>query len=57
MILGNPELPIAHKDAMSSLLEKSATGLLREPHPVSGNSCTVSFRDPDGHILSIFGPD
>jgi hypothetical protein len=57
VILGNPELPIAYKDAMSSLLEKSATALLREPHPVSGNSCTVSFRDPDGHILSIFGPD
>jgi hypothetical protein len=57
VILGNPELPIAHKDAMSSLLEKSATALFCEPHPVSGNSCTVSIRDPDGHILSIFRAD
>jgi predicted enzyme related to lactoylglutathione lyase len=42
---------------MRSLLEKSVTALLREPHPVSGNSWAASFRDPDGHILSIFGAD
>jgi predicted DNA-binding protein (MmcQ/YjbR family) len=35
------------------LLTKTGIVLLREPHPVSGNSWAASFRDPDGHILSI----
>jgi catechol 2,3-dioxygenase-like lactoylglutathione lyase family enzyme len=28
-----------------------------EPRVVSGPNCAANFRDPDGHILSIFGPE
>jgi catechol 2,3-dioxygenase-like lactoylglutathione lyase family enzyme len=27
-----------------------------EPRPVTGDQCAADFRDPDGHVLSIFGP-
>jgi catechol 2,3-dioxygenase-like lactoylglutathione lyase family enzyme len=47
----------SHVEATSRLLKKAGIVLLREPHPVSGDSWAASFRDPDGHILSIFGPE
>jgi predicted enzyme related to lactoylglutathione lyase len=43
--------------ATSRLLEKTGIVLLSKPHPVSGSSWAASFRDPDGHVLSIFGPE
>lgn len=35
----------------------SARGLqfTNEPHPVNGANWVVNFRDPDGHLLSIYG--
>ena len=30
---------------------------LREPANVTGASWAANFRDPDGHLLSIFGPE
>ena len=30
---------------------------LREPSNVTGDSWAANFRDPDGHLLSIFGPE
>ncbi|HEX4170731.1 MAG TPA: VOC family protein [Bryobacteraceae bacterium] len=29
----------------------------RPPHLVTGTSWAANFRDPDGHILSLFGPE
>jgi catechol 2,3-dioxygenase-like lactoylglutathione lyase family enzyme len=29
---------------------------IREPHQVSGDSWAASFKDPDGHNLTVFGP-
>ena len=30
---------------------------LNEPRPVNGVSWAVNFRDPDGHLLSLYGPE
>jgi catechol 2,3-dioxygenase-like lactoylglutathione lyase family enzyme len=46
-----------HVETTSGLLKKTGIVLLHEPHLVSGSSWAASFRDPDGHILSIFGPE
>lgn len=46
-----------HVEATSRLLKKTGIVLVQEPHLVSGDSWAASFRDPDGHILSIFGPE
>jgi catechol 2,3-dioxygenase-like lactoylglutathione lyase family enzyme len=46
-----------HVAATSRLLERAGIALLSKPHLVSGSSWAASFRDPDGHILSIFGPE
>lgn len=29
---------------------------LREPRPVNAQNWAVNFRDPDGHLLSFYGP-
>jgi len=30
---------------------------MNEPRPVTGDRWAANFRDPDGHLLSIFGPE
>lgn len=30
---------------------------LSEPMNVTGDSWAANFRDPDGHLLSVFGPE
>ena len=30
---------------------------LNEPRNVTGDQWAANFRDPDGHLLSIFGPE
>ena len=44
------------RDAYSALQAKGVE-FLREPANVSGDSWAANFRDPDGHLLSIFGPE
>ena len=44
------------RDAYAALQEKGVA-FLREPANVSGDSWAANFRDPDGHLLSIFGPE
>ena len=43
------------RDAYEALREKGVE-FLREPGNVTGDSWAANFRDPDGHLLSIFGP-
>ena len=44
------------RDAYEALREKGVA-FLREPANVTGESWAANFRDPDGHLLSIFGPE
>ena len=44
------------RDAYAALKEKGVE-FLREPANVTGASWAANFRDPDGHLLSIFGPE
>ena len=44
------------RDAYAALMEKGVE-FLREPANVTGDSWAANFRDPDGHLLSIFGPE
>lgn len=44
------------RDAYAALREKGVA-FLREPANVTGESWAANFRDPDGHLLSIFGPE
>jgi len=38
-------------------LRGRGVSFLRDPHRVTDERWAASFRDPDGHILSIFGPE
>ncbi len=38
-------------------LKDNGVEFLREPANVTGESWAANFRDPDGHLLSIFGPE
>lgn len=38
-------------------LEARGVTFLNEPRNVTGNQWAANFRDPDGHLLSIFGPE
>ena len=38
-------------------LKDNGVEFLREPSNVTGDSWAANFRDPDGHLLSIFGPE
>ncbi len=38
-------------------LQDAGVEFLREPANVSGASWAANFRDPDGNLLSIFGPE
>ncbi len=55
---GDSEVVFAvdHVDATYEALRKAGVTFHREPHAVAGDSWAASFRDPDGHALSIFGP-
>jgi len=44
------------RDAYAALRDKGVE-FLREPANVTGDSWAANFRDPDGHLLSIFGPE
>ena len=42
--------------AHATLRERGVT-FLNEPRNVTGDQWAANFRDPDGHLLSIFGPE
>lgn len=43
--------------ASCAALRDKGVEFLREPVNVTGDSWAANFRDPDGHLLSIFGPE
>jgi catechol 2,3-dioxygenase-like lactoylglutathione lyase family enzyme len=42
------------KEAYAALRDQIE--FLNEPHPVDDRNWAVNFRDPDGHLLSLYGP-
>ena len=43
------------QDARDRLVQKGRT-FTQEPHHVTGESWAASIADPDGHLLTLFGP-
>jgi catechol 2,3-dioxygenase-like lactoylglutathione lyase family enzyme len=46
------DIRVAHAALMSKGIE-----FTQEPHNVAGPMWAANFRDPDGHLLTIFGPE
>jgi catechol 2,3-dioxygenase-like lactoylglutathione lyase family enzyme len=38
-------------------LRKQQVEFVHEPHNVAGPMWAANFRDPDGHLLTLFGPE
>lgn len=38
-------------------LRKQGVHFVAEPHQVNGPMWAANFRDPDGHLFSVFGPE
>jgi catechol 2,3-dioxygenase-like lactoylglutathione lyase family enzyme len=38
-------------------LKKQGVEFAHEPHQVNGPMWAANFRDPDGHLLTLFGPE
>ena len=49
-------LAVASVRAAYTALKDNGIEFLREPANVTGDSWVANFRDPDGHLLSVFGP-
>jgi predicted enzyme related to lactoylglutathione lyase len=43
--------------AATESLKKQGIQFTHEPHQVSGPMWASNFRDPDGHLLTLFGPE
>jgi catechol 2,3-dioxygenase-like lactoylglutathione lyase family enzyme len=58
-LVGATEVIFAVDDVRSAHRELQAKGVrfLNEPQCVDGVNWAVDFADPDGHVLSIFGPE
>ena len=56
---GASELVFAVDDVQGAYEALSAKGIkfIREPHNVTGAQWAANFEDPDGHELSVFGPN
>lgn len=48
-------LPVASVAAAYSTLRERGCAFVNAPRNVSGESWAASFRDPDGHLLTLFG--
>lgn len=48
---------VEHVRAAYDALRNQAVEFSNEPHTVSPGNWVANFRDPDGHLLSIFGPE
>jgi catechol 2,3-dioxygenase-like lactoylglutathione lyase family enzyme len=55
---GAVEVVFAVEDvrAAHAALRERGVEFFREPHPATPTEWVANFRDPDGHLLSIFGP-
>jgi catechol 2,3-dioxygenase-like lactoylglutathione lyase family enzyme len=49
--------PVESLRKAHSALQTKQVGFLNEPRNVTGSSWAANFTDPDGHRLSIFGPE
>jgi catechol 2,3-dioxygenase-like lactoylglutathione lyase family enzyme len=49
-------LPVEDIDAAYRTLRERGAAFRVEPRIVTGDRLAADFRDPDGHVLSIFGP-
>ena len=56
---GSNEIVLGVEGVREAHAELSARGVtfLNEPRNVTGDQWAANFRDPDGHLLSIFGPE
>ena len=56
---GATEVVFAIDDVREAYADLSARGVLflSEPANVTGSSWAANFRDPDGHLLSVVGPE
>ena len=43
--------------AGAEALKKQGVVFSHEPHPVNGPMWAANFPDPDGHLLTLFGPE
>lgn len=43
--------------ASHAALKEKGVEFMNEPRDVNGREWAANFRDPDGHLLSIFGPE
>ena len=48
---------VEHVRAAYGALQAQGVEFFQEPRQISGPNWGAGFRDPDGHILSIFGPE
>jgi catechol 2,3-dioxygenase-like lactoylglutathione lyase family enzyme len=48
---------VEHVRAAYDALRAAGVNFLNEPRVVSGANWAANFKDPDGHLLSIFGPE
>ncbi|HYL39638.1 MAG TPA: VOC family protein [Bryobacteraceae bacterium] len=48
---------VEHVQAACDALRAAGVEFLNQPRVVSGANWAANFRDPDGHLLSIFGPE
>jgi catechol 2,3-dioxygenase-like lactoylglutathione lyase family enzyme len=48
---------VEHVKAAHSALLALGVGFKREPRIITGTTWATDFRDPDGHVLSIVGPE
>jgi catechol 2,3-dioxygenase-like lactoylglutathione lyase family enzyme len=48
---------VEHVKAAYQSLSKAGVAFKREPRIVTGTTWATDFRDPDGHVLSIVGPE
>jgi predicted enzyme related to lactoylglutathione lyase len=58
-IVGATEIvfPVQHVRVAFSELREKGVEFVNEPRVVVGTSWAANFVDPDGHLLSVFGPE
>ncbi len=49
--------PVEHVREAYEALRKAGVKFSGEPRVIAGPNWGADFRDPDGHILSVFGPE
>ncbi|HJN45874.1 MAG: glyoxalase/bleomycin resistance/dioxygenase family protein [Acidobacteria bacterium] len=52
MVFGVPDVTAAH-----AALSEQGVAFMNAPRNVTGDQWAANFRDPDGHLLSVFGPE